>query len=288
MHKNLTFNYQHYLLKKFKINFFNKYKFYKLPKNVLLEKFIKKIYKFKIKGFKQKLFKLKYIYLNKKPNKIIYNKLYKLYNYWNLNIIYKLYNIIYKLYLNLFLEFCYLRKLNFLKHWKFIFNFTIFEAKNSYNLINLNYKNFLFKLKKEKNYYINLLKIFKNDKNSIFKNLEKINNNIIYFKIRNNYKITTNFFNENNYSIIINFKKSIIQTARFINFYLSKKVNELNLNNTEYTFMEIDQYLLNFNKIKFNKMNLNHRNLGYLNNIKEIFFKNYELIENDDKKLYYI
>jgi len=78
--------------------------------------------------------------------------------------------------------------------------------------------------------------------------------------------------------------------VRFINFYLSKKVNESEskLNNTESTFLEINQYLLNLNKVKFNKINLNHKNLGYLNNIKEIFYKNYELIENDNKKLYYI
>jgi len=82
LHKNLTFNYQHYLLKKFKINFFNKYKLYKLPKNVLLEKFFKNSINKKIKGFKRKLFKFKNIYLNnKKYIYMIYNKLYKLYFY---------------------------------------------------------------------------------------------------------------------------------------------------------------------------------------------------------------
>jgi hypothetical protein len=98
----------------------------------------------------------------------------------------------------------------------------------------------------------------------------------------------TNFFNEYNYSIIINFRKSIIQTSRFINFYLSKKINNLNLDNEVFTFLETNQYLLNLNKVKFNKINLNHKNLGYVNNIKDIVYKNYELIENNNKKLYYI
>ena len=64
----------------------------------------------------------------------------------------------------------------------------------------------------------------------------------------------TNFFNEYNYNIIINFKKSITQTSRFINFYLSKKINHLNLDNIEFTFLEINQYLLNLSKIKFYKI----------------------------------
>lgn len=271
LHKNLTFNYQHYLLKKFKINFFNKYKLYKLPKNVFLEKFFKKPNN-KVKIFRKNLYRFKDLYLSKKVNKMIYNKLYKLYNYWFLYLFNKLYNIINKLYFGIFFNFCYLKK----------------QKEKIYSLINLNYKNFLFSLNKIKNNLFNYLLKHKNNKIFIFKNLEKINNNLTYFKNINNYDMITNFFNEYNYNIIINFKKSITQTSRFINFYLSKKINHLNLDNIEFTFLEINQYLLNLSKIKFYKINLNHKNLGYISNIKDICSKNYELIENNNKKLYYI
>jgi hypothetical protein len=138
-----------------------------------------------------------------------------------------------------------------------------------------------------------------------FKNLQLVYTSKFHNIVENNCKFLLDYIDNYQYSIFISFKKYIIQTNRFINFNLYRKINKLilknrdindesniNISNNIYVsnleFLKISHDNLNLDKIKFRKMSFNHKVLGFNSNINDICYKNFELFESDDKRFYYI
>jgi hypothetical protein len=109
-----------------------------------------------------------------------------------------------------------------------------------------------------------------------FKNLQFVYTGKIYNNIITNFKFLLDYIDNNNYSIYISFKKYIVQTNRFLNYKLNKKIytyqkknininvetninlsNNININNL--SFLKIKSENLDLDKIKFRKMHFNHK-----------------------------
>jgi hypothetical protein len=344
-HKEISLNYQYYLLKAFKLNVLKKYKLHTLPKKVFIEKFfnliflkllkkrknnnlIRKFFSFKYN--KLKFFKFKNYYLKNNTkilNNFLFSKMYSLYYYWLLFIISKIYNYLNKIIFNSYVNFLYITdNLNLNKNFSFLFFNNLYK-----NLINKGYK---MKLNIESNigriylilnlnrfylnkYYIpynytrpDIITYFNRNNNTrldtlFFKNLQLVYTSKFHNIVENNCKFLLDYIDNYQYSIFISFKKYIIQTNRFINFNLYRKINKLilknrdindesniNISNNIYVsnleFLKISHDNLNLDKIKFRKMSFNHKVLGFNSNINDICYKNFELFESDDKRFYYI
>jgi hypothetical protein len=154
-------------------------------------------------------------------------------------------------------------------------NYIFFHKKNNYYFFYLN-NFFCF-------YYytsFNIFNYFSQIINSsridtiFFKNLQYVYTGKIYNIIINNFKFLLDYIDNYNYSIYISFKKYIVQTNRFLNHKLNKKIytykkkninvetninlsNNININNL--SFLKIKSENLDLDKIKFRKMHFNHK-----------------------------
>jgi hypothetical protein len=290
--KNITY-YENLLLDIFNERYINTIKT-QTKNNKYFSKLKNNIYKnlfFKIKNYYIKKFSLK--------NNTLYNNLYKSLFFWILYFFQNIYLNISKSIFNLWIKKFYIIK-NILENNKinFIFNLNILYKKlyyQNYNIYNFEY-NFYKNIKIYYNYfncfnmYIFLKKTFDtsffsykqkilikynilNTANSFFKNIFIIYNNKIhnYYFLKNNNFINSNKnylldLNEyNNYVYVSTYNKSFFQTYRSFNYIINKEIQP--------------QKKINFNKL--------HQGLNIIN-FQDIYYSNFELNINNDKKLYYI
>jgi len=308
-------------IEKFENILYKKLIYYKNKYIILKNKYRKS---YSNKANKIMFYKYKSLITSKLSLKVykFYSNMYYLYYYWFILLLQKIYEYINKIMFNLYLNFLHISNYdNINTNYCFVLFFNKLKQLDNLNILNIDSKIiYIFKHIYRNNIYMN--KLFKFDfyiqRKEIINSLNRITSNKYKFNFFKNlqYIYTTNIFNvinnnkinllldyvqDNIYMINICFKKYYIQTSRAINYNLNEKINKVskymyndefinlnkyNLNNSDFLNINIKNIYLD--NIHWNKINYNQNNLGYILNLNDLCYKNYEININEDKRFYYI